>query len=122
MLSQGSYLKGIVIEIKKEIKMSEMKLIPINITRACLTRISLTFKDIQSKIEVSTTLSLQTENGTQVTDVNFATDAWAEDQKIKPSMDIIPIATNIRKSLEETCIAHINRFNKMIGDNNVDIG
>jgi hypothetical protein len=102
--------------------MDKMKLIPINITKACLTRISLTFKDKQNKVEVGATLSLQTENGTQVTDVSFATDAWAEDQKIKPSMDIIPIATNIRKSLEETCIAHVNRFNKMIGDNNVNIG
>jgi len=84
------------------------KIIPINITKGHLTRISLDFKDDDNVVEVAATISLKSETGEKITELCLSTTSWNENQKIKIPIDVIPLASKVRAIAEAACIEKIN--------------
>ena len=92
------------------------KIIPINITKGHLTRISLDFKDKDNVVEVAATIELKSEQGEKITEICLSTTAWNANQKIEMPVDVVPLASRIREIAEHSCIEKINgRFAEITG-------
>ena len=92
------------------------KIIPINITKGHVTRISLDFKDKDNVVDVVVTVQLKSDRDENITELCLSSTSYYDDKKLTIPIDMIPLASQVRTICENACIEKINgRFAQIAG-------
>ena len=85
------------------------RLIPINITKAKIEKIALTFSDSDKELNYNAEVTLIDDYGKHITSIYISNGGWNKDDRAKITPYIIDLAGKIRAEVEVQVIRHINK-------------
>ncbi len=94
--------------------MRKQKFLPINITKATVVAIALTYKEKQ--LQYSAEVSLVSEFGKPITSVYVSNNSWDEKDKAELTLNTIALANSIRTEIETCVIKFMNSKQGVIGE------